>query len=182
MGLTWEEVSRIGGWMLCVLLASVYALPFPTQNGLTEDHAPHTYFQRQLEVSLRSLMTGTQPQNVWIYFPQFECHSSNQSFLNFLLYITLTCNIYQNSYKGSFLLWPCETTIFICIMACWSMLLLLLSHFSRVQLCVTPSTAAHQAPLSLGFSRQEHWSGLPFPSPMHESEKWNWSRSVVSDS
>ena len=30
---------------------------------------------------------------------------------------------------------------------------------------------------SLGFSRQEHWSGLPFPSPMHESEKWKWSRS-----
>ena len=42
--------------------------------------------------------------------------------------------------------------------------------------------AAHQAPLSLGFSRQDHWSGLPFPSPMHESEKWKWSRSVVSDS
>ena len=35
---------------------------------------------------------------------------------------------------------------------------------------------------SLGFSRQEHWSGLPFPSPMHESEKWKWSSSVVSDS
>ena len=35
--------------------------------------------------------------------------------------------------------------------------------------------------LSLGFSRQEHWSGLPFPSPMHESGKWKWSRSVVSD-
>ena len=34
--------------------------------------------------------------------------------------------------------------------------------------------AAHQALLSLGFSRQEHWSGLPFPSPMHESEKWKW--------
>ena len=30
--------------------------------------------------------------------------------------------------------------------------------------------AGHQAPPSLGFSRQEHWSGLPFPSPMHESE------------
>ena len=30
--------------------------------------------------------------------------------------------------------------------------------------------AAHQAPLSLGFSRQDHWSGLPFPSLMHESE------------
>ena len=42
--------------------------------------------------------------------------------------------------------------------------------------------AAHRAPLSLGFSRQEHWSGVPFPSPMHESEKWKWSCSVVSDS
>ena len=42
--------------------------------------------------------------------------------------------------------------------------------FSRVRLCATPETAAHQAPLFLGFSRQEHWSGLPFPSPMHESE------------
>ena len=49
-------------------------------------------------------------------------------------------------------------------------LLLLLSHFSHVRLCVTPQTAAHQAPPSLGFSRQGHWSGLPFPSPMHESE------------
>ena len=34
----------------------------------------------------------------------------------------------------------------------------------------------------LGFSRQEYWSWLPFPSPMNESEKWKWSRSVVSDS
>ena len=49
--------------------------------------------------------------------------------------------------------------------------LLLLSRFSRVRLCVTPQTAAHQDPPSLGFSRQEHWSGLPFPFPMHESEK-----------
>ena len=55
------------------------------------------------------------------------------------------------------------------------LLLLLLSHFSRVWLCTTPYTVAHQALPSLGFSRQEHWSGLPFPSPMHESEKWKWS-------
>ena len=43
-----------------------------------------------------------------------------------------------------------------------------------LQLCSTlfdPIDAAHQAPPSLGFSRQEHWSGLPFPSLMHESEK-----------
>ena len=51
------------------------------------------------------------------------------------------------------------------------LLLLLLSRFSRVRLCATPETAAHQDPPSLGFSRQEHWSGLPFPSPVHESEK-----------
>ena len=62
------------------------------------------------------------------------------------------------------------------------LLLLLLSRFGRVRLCATPETAAHQATPSLGFSRQEHWSGLPFPSPMHEREKWKWSRSVVSNS
>ena len=50
------------------------------------------------------------------------------------------------------------------------LLLLLLSRFSRVGLCATPETAAHQAPPSLEFSRQEHWSGLPFPPPMHKSE------------
>ena len=41
----------------------------------------------------------------------------------------------------------------------------ILSHFSRVQLFVTLWTVAHQAPLSLGFSRQEYWSGLPYPPP-----------------
>jgi len=45
---------------------------------------------------------------------------------------------------------------------------MLLSRSSRVRLCVTPKTAAHQAPPSLGFSRQEHWSRLPFPSPMKQ--------------
>ena len=39
--------------------------------------------------------------------------------------------------------------------------------------------AAYRAPPSLGFSRQEHWSGLPFPSPMHESEKWKSLSSVL---
>ena len=74
--------------------------------------------------------------------------------------------LYQLSYQGSLPWW----------------LLLLLSHFSRARLGVTPLTAAHHAPLSLGFSRQEHWSGLPFSFPMHESEKRKWSYSVMSDS
>ena len=39
------------------------------------------------------------------------------------------------------------------------------SHLSRVQLCVTPWTVAIQAPLSTGFSRQEHWSVFPCPPP-----------------
>ena len=43
--------------------------------------------------------------------------------------------------------------------------LLLRSHFSRVQLFATPWTVARQAPLSMGFSRQECWSRLPFPFP-----------------
>ena len=82
--------------------------------------------------------------------------------------------------------WCIKILVLFCSLFFFSLshrkLLLLLSHFSRVWLCATPKTAAHQAPPPLGFSRQEHWSGLPFPSPMHESEKWKWSRSVMSDS
>ena len=62
------------------------------------------------------------------------------------------------------------------------LLLLLLSCVCRVWLCDSrnvPQMAAHQALPSLGFSRQKHWSELPFPSPMHESKKWKWSSSVV---
>ena len=45
------------------------------------------------------------------------------------------------------------------------LLIILLSHFSHVQLFVTPWTVACQAPRSMGFSRQEYWSGLPCPPP-----------------
>ena len=41
----------------------------------------------------------------------------------------------------------------------------MLSRFSRIWLCTIPRTAARQAPLSMGFSRQEYWSGLPCPPP-----------------
>ena len=46
-----------------------------------------------------------------------------------------------------------------------NVLVLALSHFSCTQLFVTPWTAAHQSPLSMGFSRQEYGSGLPGPPP-----------------
>ena len=54
-----------------------------------------------------------------------------------------------------------------------------------LQSCLTlcdPIDGSPPGSPSLGFSRQEHWSGLPFPSPMHESEKRKWSCSVMSDS
>ena len=52
---------------------------------------------------------------------------------------------------------------------------------SRPTLC-DPIDGSPPGSTAPGFSRQEHWSGLPFPSPMHESEKSKGSRSVVSDS
>ena len=82
------------------------------------------------------------------------------------------CISVQQSFKGFSILFvhqyheiPCMQMLLLLLL-----LLLLLSRFSRVQLCATPETAAHQASPSLGFSRQEHWSGLPFPSPLRESE------------
>ena len=47
--------------------------------------------------------------------------------------------------------------------------LLLFSHSVVSDTFVTPWTRAHQAPLSIGFSRQEYWSGLPFPSPVDQT-------------
>ena len=53
-----------------------------------------------------------------------------------------------------------KSLLYVCIsLAC------MLSHFSCVLLFVTPWTVACQAPLSMGFSRQEYWSGLPCPPP-----------------
>ena len=46
-------------------------------------------------------------------------------------------------------------------------MLVLLSRFSCVRLCATLWTTALQAPLSMGFCRQEYWNGLPFSSPIH---------------
>ena len=64
----------------------------------------------------------------------------------------------------------------------WGMPSCVPNRFSRVQLFATLWNLSQQAPLSMRFSRQEHWSGLPFPSPTHESEKGKWSHSVMSNS
>ena len=68
-----------------------------------------------------------------------------------------------------------------CMHAC------MLSRFSCVQPCVTLCTAAHQAPPSTGFSRQEYWSGSPFPSPLQVAngdykhrklDKMRWNKTI----
>ena len=86
--------------------------------------------------------------------------------------LTVTSEASLKVYSFFLILWiPCSQ---------WkqavTLLLLLLSRFSRVQLFATPWTAAYQAPLSMGFSRQEYWSGVPLPSlavTLNSSEK-NW--------
>ena len=64
--------------------------------------------------------------------------------------------------------------------------LLLLSCCCLVMSVVPDSGRPHRRQptrlRSLGFSSQQYWSGLPFSSPVNESEKWKWSRSVESDS
>ena len=92
--------------------------------------------------------------------------------VNSWLYPLLNRASHLNSLNLSFSLWKMEIILLHgADTRIKLLLLLLLSRFSHVRLCVTPQTAAHQAPPTLGFSRQEYWSGLPFPSPMHESEK-----------
>ena len=86
------------------------------------------------------------------------------------------------------LLWYCYGIFDLCcccncLGAPWTILYIAAAAKS-LHLCLTLWPRRWQPirlPQSLGFSRQEHWSGLPFPSPMHESEKCKWSRSVVSD-
>ena len=51
------------------------------------------------------------------------------------------------------------------VYVCVCMRMCVLSCFSHVQLFATLWTIAHQTPLSMGFSKQEYWNGLPFPSP-----------------
>ena len=59
------------------------------------------------------------------------------------------------------------------------LLLLLLSRFSHVRLLATPWTAAHQAPPSMGFSKQGYWSGVPLPSPMINLDSILKSRDIT---
>ena len=83
-----------------------------------------------------------------------------------MVHILNNKDLFDHTYNDlKLMVWNCS---YVCTNL---LLLLLLSHFSHVKLYVTPETETYQAPPSLGFPRQGHWSGLPFPSTMHESEK-----------
>ena len=125
---------------------------------------------------------------MWFFF-LFKLWCDGSPFILLVINAVLLYLYYLNYIIDKFSSSLCPLSVFIFLNPVLSplfkyihLLLLLLSRFSRVRLCVTPETAAHQALPPLGFSRQEYWSGLPFPSPVHESEKWKWSRSIVSDS
>ena len=64
---------------------------------------------------------------------------------------------------------------FSILMSCW-----VLNSFSRVQLSVILWTVASQAPLSMGFFRQEYWSGLPLPPPRRLPDSGIKPESLVS--
>ena len=124
----------------------VEALPILFRSHLNYTHHRQVFFMeiigRDLEISVQGELF-----NMWMYSVTSCCGEDESGWADMV-----------SSWAGM------ELTLVLLL------LLLLLSRFSRVRLCATPQMAAHQAPLSLGFSRQEHWSGLPFPSPMHESE------------
>ena len=61
--------------------------------------------------------------------------------------------------------WPSETELHVTPVPSPTIYVCVLSHSCHVRLCAILWAVACQAPLSMGFSRQEYWSGLPFPSP-----------------
>ena len=96
-------------------------------------------------------------------------HVCQQHYLKFLLPVIFfasfsmrQCMVFHNALYHIFIIQISRRQCKNLVTNLGMLLLLLLSRFSRVRLCATPGTAAHQAPPSLGFSRQEHWSGCHF--------------------
>ena len=88
----------------------------------------------------------------WIFFPIISLKCCNQ-----LDHLCCCLNWLLGKQRTLILLFSHFCLLLRVLCCAWSL--------SRVQLFVTPWTIAYQAPLSMGFSRQEYWSGLPFPSP-----------------
>ena len=97
-------------------------------------------------------------------------------FLNPMLLSEVISRIFKTKIKKNTESMENETLIILYLPCFYFFKLILLeyvcvlSHFSQVQLSATPWTMANQAPLSMGFSRQEYWNGLPFPFPVIKHE------------
>ena len=104
------------------------------------------------------LATGTTfPRDKWAMYIKY-LKNSPSIFLRESLKVIAQMFMSQNVTSALFIIRETQKQpryLFMCV----------LSHFSHVWLFVTPWTVARQASLSMGFSRQKYWSGLPFPSP-----------------
>ena len=99
------------------------------------------------------------------HIPWRYCSFGSAIAIKWILQQRVTCMfLFPSAYKSCFytilLSRECAVPLYL------QVTYMLLSRFSHVQLCATPWTAAHQAPPSMGFSRQEYWSGVPLPSPV----------------
>ena len=115
---------------------------------------PFTCSQLMALLFLLSVKTGTSPHSCYYYLLDSSLSNLTKS-----LSVQFSCSVTSDSLQ------PHESKHAAAAAAAK------LPQLCPTRLCATPWTAAHQASPSLGFSRQEHWGGLPFPSPMHESEK-----------
>ena len=161
----WEPLLSQGGDLWYFLLVGTKAaylrfplLPFPVSCFCRMSFGPHQ--------GEEGLSVGSRVSVRWVVLLEFEVHV-----LPWCL-----CQSFWRVWRQAIVIWGvlvCGVSLsFSDSCQCsdesvaGGLLLLLLSRFSRVRLCATPQTAAHQTPPSLGFSRQEHWSGLPYlPMP-----------------
>ena len=106
------------------------------------------------------MFNTTSPQHlVTLVFIMFSYNGRRLECLK--IYINMISNTFINCHEQRAQWWICIRSALIMLWLCVCML----SCFSHVHHFVILWIVAHQAPLSMGFSRQEYWSGLPFPSP-----------------
>ena len=104
----------------------------------------------------------TRPPSFYKHLRHLCC--DNNVFFFYLNFLKKSCL----TFVYVFTLHVCHyLTLCVCVCVCVCVCARVLSRFSHVQLFATPWTVAHQAPQSMGLSRQEYWSGLPLPSPGH---------------
>ena len=110
----------------------------------------------------------------------------SKSWIEIVIFSTILFNvlIYLNyaSYTFSWDVTNVFSPVSLSLLCVWNYLSAAAASLQSCPTLCDPIDGSPPGFPSLGFSRQEHWSGLPFSSSMHESEKWKWSRSVVPDS